>query len=69
MAEVVIAPVGARGEYRMTVDGVDISDAVKADSLRLTFENDRPALELVLIPESARIELADPVVRVVEGLS
>jgi len=69
MSKVVLAPVGANGEYRLTIDGVDISDAVKADGLRLTFATARPVLELVMLPESARIELADPVVRVVEALS
>ncbi|MFG2046134.1 hypothetical protein ACGFIW_01720 [Micromonospora sp. NPDC048935] len=69
MSKVVIAPGDAHGEYHLTVDGVDISAAVKADALRLTWERDRPVLELVLLPESARIELPDAVVRVVEALS
>jgi hypothetical protein len=69
MSKVVLAPVGADGEYRLTIDGVDISAAVMASRLRVTWENGRPVLELVLLPESARIELADPVVRVVEALS
>ncbi|MEV1013780.1 MULTISPECIES: hypothetical protein [unclassified Micromonospora] len=69
MSNIVIAPLGERGEYRLIVNGVDISAAVRADSLRITWENNRPVLGLVLMPESVRTELPDAIVRAVEGLS
>lgn len=62
MAHVQIRPNG-RGAYKLMVDGVDISEAVLAESVRIEFDAAaRPTLRMSLAADTLDADLVDSVI-------
>lgn len=67
MSTLEIKPDG-RGNYHIYVDGVDIASAVKANGVRIEWDDDRPIVQLTLQPAELRAKLDPAIVEVVGEL-